>query len=102
MEASAWYWSNMKKTGEGNLNAYSVKNGDSLGIFLITQYYVNGFVDGIGDDLALIRKGSSFTINKDKDGNSVSLTVNDHTYRLPNDWDNREYAYNKAIKAFSN
>lgn len=100
MEASAWFWSNMQKTGEGNLNAYVNKNGGDLGIFLITQYYVNGVPQGIDKDLSSIRKGGSFTINKDKKGNSVSLSVNGNTYSLPNGWDDRVDAYNKAVNAF--
>ena len=94
MEASAWYWSKMQKTGEGNLNAYVTKNGGSLGVFLITQYYVNGVPNGINNDLASIRKGDSFTINEN------SLSVNGHTYRLPNGWNKREDARNKAMEVF--
>lgn len=107
LEAAAWYWSNEAKTSAGNLNAYVAKNGDGLNIFLITQYFVYAFptqngnpIPGFDTDLASIRKGGSFTINKDKNGNSVSLSVNGNTYDLPNNWDDRVDAYNKAIKAF--
>ncbi len=101
LEASAWYWSNAVKTGEGNLNDYVKKNGSSLGIFLISQYYVNGFPDNkIGTDLTSIREGASFTINKDNKGNSVSLTVKGNTHKLPNNWDDRKAAYDKAAGIF--
>ena len=100
LEASAWYWSNMKKTGEGNLNAYVSKNGGSLEIFLITQYFVNGTPSKIDSDLGSIRKGDSYTINTDRKGNSVSLSVNGNTYRLPDGWDRRVDAYNKATEVF--
>ncbi|BCN29436.1 RHS repeat-associated core domain-containing protein [Anaeromicropila herbilytica] len=94
VEASAWYWSKMQKTGEGNLNAYVTKNGGNLGIFLITQYYVNGVPDGIMNDLTAIRKGSKFKIGKN------SLSVNGHSYRLPNGWAKRKSAYDKAVQVF--
>lgn len=107
MEAAAWFWSNAAKTSEGNLNAYSTKNGNSLGDFLCTQYYVNGLVviDGkvpqeFKGDLASISNGEAFTINKDANKNSTSLSINGHTWRLPNHWDDRVYAYNEAIGAF--
>ena len=102
--SATWEWSKAPKSGEGNLNTYVTKNGGSLGIFLITQYYINGFVkkEGFNDDLVSIRNGGSFSISKDKEGKSSSLSVNGHTYRLPNGWDKREDAYNKAIKAFDN
>ncbi len=107
IEAAAWYWSNEAKTSAGNLNAYVAKNGDDLNIFLITQYFVNGFpnkngnpIPGFDSDLASIRKGGSYTINKDKNGQSISLSVNGNTYVLPKGWDEREDAYYKAINAF--
>lgn len=52
------------------------------------------------DDLASIREGDSFIINKDAEEKSSSLSVNGHTWRLPNGWDDRAHAYDKAIKAF--
>ncbi|OPZ89759.1 MAG: tRNA nuclease WapA precursor [Firmicutes bacterium ADurb.Bin419] len=102
MEAAAWFWSNEAKTGEGNLNAYVNKNGSNLGIFLITQYFVNGLVtDKNGNvpaafmsDLAAIRQGGTFNIN------GTSLSVNGNTWRLPVNWSSRKDAYDKAIKAF--
>jgi RHS repeat-associated protein len=107
LEAAAWYWSNEPKTSAGNLNAYVEKNGDGSNIFLITQYFVNAFptqngnpIPGFDADLASMRKGGSYKIKKDKNGKSVSLSVNGNTYDLPNGWDDRLDAYNKAIKAF--
>ena len=102
MEAAAWFWSNEEKTGDGNLNAYVKKNGGSLGIFLITQYFVNGLVtDKKGnvpkafmDDLTCIRQGGAYKIT------SNSLIINGNTWRLPTNWDSRKDAYDKAIKAF--
>lgn len=105
LEASAWFWSNAAKTGEGNLNAYVKKNGGSSGVFLITQFFVHGFpttTPGFNNDLVSIRDGGSFTINKNANGKSVSLGVNGNTYMFDKNfnWDKREDAYNKAIKAF--
>ncbi len=93
MEASAWYWSKMQKTGEGNLNAYVKKNGDSLGIFLITQFFVHGFPTkdkNFDHDLALIREGKPFKIN----GNH-SVTINGRKWNFDNDfrWADRKKAY---------
>jgi len=83
------------------LNGYVKKNGDSLGVFLITQYYVNSFPLGADNDLSSIRKGGPYTINKDKEGKSVSLSVNGNTYSLPSRWDERKATYDKAMTAFS-
>jgi RHS repeat-associated protein len=102
MEAAAWFWSNAAKTGEGNLNTYVKKNGGSLGIFLITQYFVNALVtDENGnvpkafmDDLTFIRQGGAFKITNN------SLIVNGNTWKLPTNLDSRKHAYDKAVKAF--
>ena len=96
------FWSNAAKTGEGNLNAYVNKNGSELGIFLVTQYFVNGLVtDKNGNvpaafmnDLASIRQGDTYKIN------DTSLSINGNTWRLPVNWASRKDAYDKAIKAF--
>lgn len=105
LEASAWYWSKMNKTSEKNLNAYAAKYGSSSGVFLITQFFVQGFPTKdprFDPDLRAIRDGGSFTINKNANGKSVSLGVNGNTYMFDKNfnWDKREDAYNKAIKAF--
>lgn len=105
VEASTWYWSNMNKTGENNLNAYVKKYGGSLGVFLITQFFVHGYPtkdSRFDPDLVLIKNGTSYIINKDASGKSVSLSVNGHTWMFDEDfnWDKRQSAYNKAVSSF--
>jgi RHS repeat-associated protein len=105
LEASAWYWSNMKKTGEGNLNAYVRKNGGGLGVFLIMQFFVNGLPStssAFYNDLTSIRNGTSFSINKNGKGQSVSLSVKGNSYQFSKyfNWDIRKNAYDKATIAF--
>lgn len=51
-----WATTNVVKTGMGSLNDYVNVNGNSEAIFLITQYYVNGFT-ATDKDLATIRLG---------------------------------------------
>ena len=63
LEAAAWFWAttNVVKTGMGSLNDYVNANGNSEAIFLITQYYVNGFT-ATDKDLATIRLGGEYKI----------------------------------------
>ena len=95
LEASVWYWSTYKKIGNLTLNKYAETLGNgSEGIFLIIQYYVNGVPSGIGSDLTSIRNGGKFEIKNNK------LKVGKNEYRLPNGWDKRKKAYDKAKTVF--
>ena len=95
IEAAVYYWTEVNKTGAGNLNAYVeqyAKDDNMDGIFLITQYFVNGYVDGIDEALSKIRKGEKFKINS----NTHKLEVNGKSYQLPNGWYDRELNWGKA------
>ncbi len=97
LESAAWYWAttNVKNTYAGSLNGYVVDNENSKGIFLITQYYINGFKSGINADLQKIREGNiDYEIGEEK------LFVNGHSYDLPNNWSDREAKYEEACKIF--
>ncbi len=95
IEAAVYYWTEVNKTGAGNLNAYVeqyAKDDNMDGIFLISQYFVNGYVDGIDEALSKIRKGEKFKINSI----THKLEVNGKSYQLPNGWYDRELNWGKA------
>ncbi len=94
IEASVWYWTNVDKTSEHSLNAYVEQYGASKEIFLITQYFVNGYITGINASLASIRNGSVYSI----DIANNKLTVGNNSFRLPNGWADRENYWGKAEK----
>jgi hypothetical protein len=72
------------------------------GVYLVTQYFVNGWAKGFIDDIAVnVRDGKVSWEVKDGrlfvDGKDIC--------RVPNGWDgpniyNRENTYNEAIKSF--
>lgn len=76
------------KNGAGQYFA-TVKDTKKGGI---TQYFVNGYVDGIDEALSKIRKGEKFKINS----NTHKLEVNGKSYQLPNGWYDRELDWGKA------
>lgn len=95
IESAVWFWSSSiaKKTSKGSLNNYVEVYGTSKGIFLVTQYYINGWPKGNpGEDLSSIRAGASY------DDTKGVLKINGHTYKLPINWDKRSENYDKAIK----
>ena len=81
------------------LNDYVMQHGTSEEIFLITQYFVNGYIKGsrdFDDDLRSIRQGGQYEIDLDKN----ELRVNGHRYRLPNNYEDRRENYVDAVKVF--
>lgn len=98
IEAAVWYWTNVGKTGEGNLNAYVEKNGASEGMFLVTQYFVNGYVDGIDDTLRSIKEGGSYTTNL----NQNKLSANGKEFPLPNGWEERSSKWQDVEEQMKN
>jgi hypothetical protein len=64
LESALWFWSSekAKSTSVGSLNDYVETYGSGKGVFLITQYYVNGWPSGnnTNTNLAYIRNGGSF------------------------------------------
>ena len=95
LEAAAWFWAttNVVKTGMGSLNDYVNANGNSEAIFLITQYYVNGFT-ATDKDLATIRLGGEYKIKNDQ------LIVGNNSNPLPKNWRDRSEKYDKAYEIF--
>ncbi|MDE6517602.1 MAG: hypothetical protein K2L18_07125, partial [Acetatifactor sp.] len=95
LEASTWFWgtTRIKNTRAGSLNDYANTYGNTEGIFLITQYFVNSYTANDAD-LASIREGGEYEI---KDG---KLIVNNHSYALPENWEDRSEKYKKAYEIF--
>ncbi len=98
-EAAAWFWSSTeaKSTAVGSLNDYATTYGSSEGVFLVTQYLVNGWPSGLTNDVAAnIRDGKvSWEIKNGRfivDGKDVT--------RVPIGWDDREKNYNDAVNYF--
>ncbi len=93
LEASAWFWgtTNVKKTGVGSLNDYASTYGNTEGIFLITQYFVNGFTAN-SDDLEIIRNGGEYEIKEGR------LIVGNHSNPLPKNWEDRSDEYYGAAE----
>lgn len=102
LEASAWYWSGKQKDSK-NLNKYTVENNFSKEVFLITQYFVNGYVDGIDPDLNAIKRGAAYSTVPAKKGEKYGkLFVNGRTWRTPKGWEDRGDSFDDAKKAFYN
>lgn len=92
IEASVWYWTSFEKTGEGNLNAYVEKNGANDEVFLITQYFVNGFRSGIDEYLVKIKEGVTYEISNNK------LKIEGKEFTLPVGWERRQDYWEKVKK----
>gem|GEM_PF-1591061 len=61
-EAAMWFWTSLeaKSTSAGSLNDYVAKYGDSEGVYLLIQYWVNGWPDGLTqEDAVRIRNGTA-------------------------------------------
>ncbi len=92
IEASVWYWTSFEKTGEGNLNAYVEENGANDEVFLITQYFVNGFRSGIGEYLVKIKNGAAYEVSDGK------LKIDGKEFALPAGWERRQDYWEKVKK----
>lgn len=97
-EAAGWFWSNSeaKNTPAGSLNDYVIKYGDSKGVFLITQYYINGWPNEFNKVVSNIRDGNVAWEIK----NGKLYVENKEICRAPNGWEDRERNYDDAVKAF--
>ena len=95
LEAAAYFWAttNVKETGVGSLNDYAATYGNTEGVFLVTQYFVNGY-NASDEDLRDIRQGREYTIE-----NGI-LMVNGNTYVAPKNWDDRKVNYYDACEIF--
>lgn len=96
IESAVWYWTNLEMTKEGNLNAYVKENGAYEGVFLITQYFVNGYVSGIDGTLRGIKEGAEYKIEGGK------LISNGKEFRLPNGWASRYPHWQKVEECMKN
>jgi len=107
-EAAAWFWTskNAKTIGTNpslSLNEYVETYGDSMGVYLLTQYAVNGWVGSPSNTiLSDIRDGRiAWNVT-----NGRVLGNGTDAGRAPNGWNdvsnsyNRENTYNEAIKHF--
>lgn len=96
IDSAVWYWTEVKKTEAGNLNAYVTENGAWEGMFLITQYFVNGFPTGHDDTLRGIKKKEYYEIKEGK------VYSNGDSFGLPNGWDNRSPIWNRIEEYMNN
>jgi len=84
-EASAYGWAVKAYGDKVNLRNYVNEHGGSKEVFLITQYFINGW-EGDSDfnsTMESIRQGGSYTIN-------TTLNSGGHSFRLPTEWPKRE------------
>jgi len=109
--ASAWVWAASEK-GEGVLlNEYVEKNGTDERIFLITQYFINGYLDKdvypkFDDDLRNVRKGRADFIyieplNEEERGIiKIIYGEEEKEYPAPINYGDRKEKYDAAMEAF--
>lgn len=96
IESAVWYWTKLEMTKEGNLNAYVEKNKASEKIFLIAQYFVNGYPRGHDDTLGKIRDGEAYTID-----NGELYSNGDH-FSAPNSWGERSRIWQHVEEYMNN
>ena len=101
-EAACWEWGICQKGGH-SMNKYVSDHGKSISVFLITQYYINGWPYSKGDkkyeqfnsDMTSLRKKTkNFSYNRKK------IVVDNMKYRAPSRWSERSKSYEKAMKVF--
>lgn len=101
-EAACWKWGICQKGGH-SMNKYVSDHGKSISVFLITQYYINGWPYSKGDkkyeqfnsDMTSLRKKTKkFSYNRKK------IVVDNMKYRAPSRWSERSKSYEKAMKVF--
>jgi hypothetical protein len=124
-KSAVWYWATtgIVSTGVGSLNNYVITYGESLNVYLVTQFFVNGWPryaddrrDSDGNRLripnataAAIRAGDISWIIENgvlKVGNNANERNNaNNQFVAPAGWDNdpitgRLATYNSAMSAF--
>lgn len=101
-EAACWEWGICQKGGH-SMNKYVSDHGKSISVFLITQYYINGWPYSKGDKkyeqfnsdmISLRKKTKKFSYNRKK------IVVDNMKYRAPSRWSERSKSYEKAMKVF--
>ena len=93
-DSACWEWAQQEKGVGVVLNDYVTQYGASKGVFLVTQYFVNGYPDGADNDLRKVRKGVGFKYQKKNN----LIKINSNKYRAPNIWSKRMRYYKKAVK----
>ncbi|MDR2546446.1 MAG: LXG domain-containing protein [Lachnospiraceae bacterium] len=106
-EVSAWFWCMVEKSHMNNINNYVNEYGNSLGVFFVTQSYVNGWpevkVNGVkiqfkNSEMIKIRDGE-IILDIDKN-NRFYCDVDKLRYPAPRGWDKREQRYHEANGIF--
>ena len=111
--SAVWEWAEHKKGGGVIMNDYVNKNGGDEGIFLVTQYFINSYLDpefypDFNNDLSTIKEGNSYEyywkeewVDK-KEGNRYvgTLHINGRVYRLPVGYYDRLQKYKLAMQIF--
>lgn len=92
-ESACWEWSVGKTAPEPNPNEYAKKRGNTVEVFLATQYAINGWT--ISDDaLREIVLGAAYTVSED----GTTITVGDQTAPAPKNWSDRLAYYQQALE----
>lgn len=92
-ESACWEWSVGKTAPDPNPNTYAKKRGNTVEVFLATQYAINGWT--ISDDaLGKIVQGAEYTVSAD----GTSITVGDETAPAPKNWPDRLAYYQQALE----
>lgn len=110
--SAVWEWAKDAKGSGVIMNSYVKTNGSGENIFLITQYFVNSYLNKddyphFDSDLGSIRRGAEYTYDHEQkwvnaDGKEFIgvLKINGRTYRLPKNYEDRLDNYREAIKHF--
>jgi predicted chitinase len=105
-EASAWYWAtapanfkaSLKPTSNITLNDFIIMYGDSLFVYLLVQYAVNGWPEQspTGAAAKSVLDGAEWYIENGR----LFISGDSNSYTLPTNWEDREKNYNDAISVF--
>lgn len=110
--SAVWEWAG-NKMGDGVImNDYVNEHGGSEGIFLVTQYFINGYLSktyypNFDGDLSTIKEGNTYEYDWDEkwtDGKGDeyvgTLHINGRVYRLPVNYKDRLEKYKLAMEVF--
>lgn len=90
-ESACWLWGQGKTAPAPNPNIYAKTKGNTVEVFLATQYGINGWT--IEDDsLRAIVQGASYQVSED----GQAITVNGQTAPTPKNWCTRLACYEHA------
>lgn len=90
-ESACWEWSVGKTSPDPNPNEYAKEHGNTVEVFLATQYAINGWT--IEDEmLRAIVQGAEYTVSED----GKTIAVSEQTAPTPNNWTDRLTYYQEA------